>query len=190
MEQKLALHERFFGHLKTILKHKYYVFIYCCQIGIPLQGITHDMSKLSPTEFLEGVKYWNKDHSPIIDAKRDIGYSKAWFHHRNRNKHHYEYWMDNFDQGGENILMPCKYALEMIADFLAAGKIYATNNNIYEQELAWWTNRQKQPLAMHPVLQNYVTKCLKHMVKTNRTISKTTAKRFYHQAVRNYLRKE
>lgn len=54
-----------FRHFKKICIHKYWVFYYCCKTGIPSQGITHDMSKFSPIEFWEGVKYYQGDISPI-----------------------------------------------------------------------------------------------------------------------------
>ena len=64
-----------FGHLKTILIHKWWVFYYCCKFGIPLQEITHDLSKFSPTEFLESIKFYqgNKSSS-ILAAKKYFSY--------------------------------------------------------------------------------------------------------------------
>lgn len=50
--------KNFFGHLKTVCKHKYWVGKYCFKVGLYKQGITHDLSKFSPVEFWEGVKYW------------------------------------------------------------------------------------------------------------------------------------
>lgn len=45
-------------------------------------------------------------------------------HHKGRNKHHYEYWQDNFDNGGNPIEMPMKYKKEMLCDYLGAGRAY------------------------------------------------------------------
>lgn len=59
------------GHLKTILLHKFWVFVYCCKLGIPWQGITHDMSKFSWTEFSESVRYYQGGkESPIPSIKK------------------------------------------------------------------------------------------------------------------------
>ena len=52
-------------HLFRVLKHKYYVFIYCCKLGIPWQGITHDLSKFSWIEFSEAIKFYDPTKSPI-----------------------------------------------------------------------------------------------------------------------------
>ena len=81
---------KFFGHLKTVCKHKYYVFKYCCKAGIPVEGIFHDMSKFSPIEFWESVKYYQGNRSPIDACKEENGWSACWLHHKGRNKHHYQ----------------------------------------------------------------------------------------------------
>ena len=83
-----------FKHFNTVIKHKGYVFIYSCKAGIPYRGIVHDLSKFSPTEFFESAKYFQGNRSPIAEAKRVNGYSKAWLHHKGRNKHHWQYWYD------------------------------------------------------------------------------------------------
>lgn len=98
-----------FKHFKKICIHKYWVFYYCCKAGIPLQGLVHDLSKFSTTEFWESVKYYQGTSSPIDACKKANGWSAAWMHHKGRNKHHYEYWQDNFDNGGNPIEMPMKY---------------------------------------------------------------------------------
>ena len=81
-------------HFCTITKHRWVVFKLCTKVGEPWRGLVHDLSKYSPTEFWEGVKYFNGHHSPITDCKKDKGYSEAWLHHKGRNKHHADYWVD------------------------------------------------------------------------------------------------
>ena len=34
-----------FKHFAKVCVHKHWVFYYCCKAGIPLQGLTHDLSK-------------------------------------------------------------------------------------------------------------------------------------------------
>lgn len=53
------------NHTKNIIKHKKYVFDYACKAGIPFQGLTHDLSKFSPTEFIESVMYYKEGSSPL-----------------------------------------------------------------------------------------------------------------------------
>ena len=137
-------------HLKTILTHKKWVFFFARKLRIGWQGFWHDMSKFSPTEFMESIKYYTGTRSPIDVCKEQNGYSKAWLHHKGRNPHHYEYWQDNFDKGGEPVRMPDKYVKEMICDYLAAGKAYMRDSFTFQAEWEWWLNKNKNRIAMHP----------------------------------------
>jgi len=138
-------------HLKTILTHKWYVGKYCFKYGLFWQGLVHDLSKFSPTEFLESIKYYTGTSSPIDACKKDKGYSMAWFHHRGRNPHHPEYWVDNFDKGMEpKIKIPWKYMLEMFCDFCGAGIAYGKTGKLdTKRECLWWDTRRKT-VVMHP----------------------------------------
>ena len=51
-------------HYKTIHHHKMLVMRYCFRCGLYWQGLTHDLSKLSPVEFWAGAKYWQGNCSP------------------------------------------------------------------------------------------------------------------------------
>jgi len=157
-------------HLKTVLIHKWYVFIYMCRCGYVYRGIIHDMSKFSWTEFFESVKYYNGTVSPIDMCKKDKGYSLAWLHHRGRNKHHYEYWVDYLDQGGKPIEMPRKYAIELICDWIAAGKTYSHNVGkkfTYTDELEYVKWKLKSA-NMHPNTKSYVLGCFTHFAELNK----------------------
>lgn len=147
-------------HLKKILVHKYWVFRYCCKAGIPVQGLLHDLSKFSPVEFFESVKYYQGDSSPIDACKKANGYSKAWLHHKGRNPHHYEYYIDNFDNGGTPLQMPFKDAVELICDYLGAGKAYMGDTFSYEAEYNWWLNKKNKPLLMHNQTKQFIEICL------------------------------
>ena len=79
-----------FKHFLTITKHKIYVFKLSIKAGIPIRGFFHDFSKYSFTEFWESAKYYTDGKkSPITNCKQQQGYSKAWLHHKGRNKHHH-----------------------------------------------------------------------------------------------------
>lgn len=118
--------KNFFRHLRTIQKHRKEVRKLCFSLGLYWQGIIHDLSKYSPTEFINGIKYYTGICSPHIEERKNKGYSAAWLHHKGRNKHHSDYWMDiNIETGKtEPIPMPRKYLLEMICDRVAASKTY------------------------------------------------------------------
>lgn len=115
-----------YHHFKTIQHHRKEVRKCCFKAGIPVQGILHDLSKYSPTEFKAGVKYWYGTKSPNVGERMELGYSAAWLHHKGRNKHHFEYWFDNSTKAFEIIPvdMPNRYIIEMVCDRIAACKIY------------------------------------------------------------------
>ena len=69
------------GHFETITRHKLLVMKYCFECGLYQQGLTHDLSKYSPTEFIPGCIYYQGDHSPNEAERADRGYSSAWLHH-------------------------------------------------------------------------------------------------------------
>lgn len=179
---------KFWNHFKTVCKHKYYVGKYCFMAGIPVRGILHDMSKFSPTEFIESVKYYQGTRSPIDACKEKNGYSKAWMHHKGRNSHHYEYWQDNFDKGGEALQMPFDDARELICDYLGAGQAYMGKDFTFEAEYKWWLNKKFKPLAMHPQTKLFVENVLFLLKAYNNpkaTLSTKSLKRIYQIAEMN-----
>ncbi|MCI9462270.1 MAG: catalase [Lachnospiraceae bacterium] len=115
-------------HFKTITYHKYLVMRGCFKVGLYKQGLMHDLSKYSPAEFIVGAKYYQGDRSPNNAEREEIGYSSAWLHHKGRNKHHYEYWIDYSTRGIPGGMapapMPDKYIAEMLMDRIAACKVY------------------------------------------------------------------
>lgn len=120
-------------HFCTITKHKILVMKGCFQIGLYKQGLLHDLSKYSPTEFLVGCKYYKGYMSPNNAEREDKGYSLAWLHHKGRNKHHLEYWIDygipekdhpNEKMGMCGMKMPIRYVAEMFIDRVSASKNY------------------------------------------------------------------
>lgn len=128
MTLKKLLHN-FNGHLHTVNAHRRLVRKYCIKLGIYRQGLMHDLSKYSPSEFIPGVKYYQDGHrSPNNAQREDEGVSKAWLHHKGRNKHHFEYWIDYDVDGSRTVLagmkMPVKYVAEMFCDRIAASRIY------------------------------------------------------------------
>jgi hypothetical protein len=151
---------KFFSHLKTVYTHRKWVREYCFKAGLYWQGLTHDLSKYSPVEFFESVKYYQGNRSPIDACKEDKGYSKAWLHHRGHNKHHREYWTDYYDKGCYSLLMPYKYAAEMVCDFLGAGRAYMGADFNYWVEFEWWANQLKRDICIHPAIAHFVTNVL------------------------------
>ena len=113
-------------HFKTITAHRFLVRKGCFAMGLYWQGLTHDLSKYSPTEFFCGVRFYQGVRSPNAAEREQKGFSEAWMHHKGRNRHHYEYWTDLCRATGryEAMPMPRKYLVEMVMDRRAACLVY------------------------------------------------------------------
>ncbi len=116
--------KKYIGHFILITKHKFLVTWYCWRVGLFIQGLKHDLSKYGPIEFLTSAKYFTGKSSPVTNEKNIIGYSYSWQHHHNKNKHHWEYWVDFKDGDAYGVKMPFKYVLEMFIDMIGASKTY------------------------------------------------------------------
>lgn len=142
-----------YQHFKTINRHRWLVMKGCFSIGLYRQGLCHDLSKYSPVEFLVGARFYQGDRSPNNAEREWRGYSASWLHHKGRNKHHYEYWIDysteNIKGGMAPAPMPVRYILEMIMDRIAASKVYARDSYTDRNPLIYYLNgRTDAPL--HP----------------------------------------
>lgn len=173
-------------HFILITKHRLLVFKLCIKAGIPWRGFVHDLSKYSPTEFWESVKYYNGKRSPISVCREKNGYSKAWLHHKGRNKHHLEYWIDSEAKGDSCIIMPFKYACELICDQQAAGMAYQGKNWNQEYELEYW-NKTKDYLIANEKIKKFIEKVHTEVAKNgiDKTICKRNLKKWYQECVEN-----
>ena len=151
-------------HFVTITHHKLVVMHGCFRVGLYKQGLLHDMSKYSWTEFRTGIHYYQGTRSPNAAEKEEKGYSDAWLHHKGRNKHHFEYWTDistkeqNWQMVG--VKMPINYLVEMVMDRIAASKIYQGKN--YTDASAYiYFARSKDFLVMHPDTKAMLDKILR-----------------------------
>lgn len=139
-------------HFCTITFHKYLVAKGCFAVGLYRQGLLHDMSKYSFAEFRIGAKYYQGTRSPNNAEKEEKGYSSAWLHHKGRNKHHLEYWLDYGkapDKSITGMRMPEKYVVEMFMDRVAACKVYMGDDYTDGAPLAYY-ERGKGITILHP----------------------------------------
>lgn len=118
-------------YLKYLARHKWFVFVAACRLGIPWRGLTHDLSKFRPDEWRPYCRHF---YGPKVTPVRDrTGYYKptdtgdaafdfAWLLHQKRNRHHWQWWCLPLDDGGLKLLpMPDADRREMLADWRGAG---------------------------------------------------------------------
>ena len=137
-------------HFKTITHHRFVVMAGCFRIGLYWQGLPHDLSKYTPTEFCNGARYYQGVRSPNAAEREDKGYSEAWMHHKGRNRHHYEYWtdMNRFARVYESVPMPRKYLVEMVMDRIAACKTYQGKSYTDASALIYF-DKSAEKMLMH-----------------------------------------
>lgn len=125
-----------FKHIALVIKHKNKVLVNCAKCGLLYRGIVHDISKFSPAELFESARHYQGNRSPIGACRRATGVSYAWLHHKGRNKHHIEYWLD--PDCPVTPLMPYKYAVECVCDKIAATKTYAGKEYTDSKPMEHW----------------------------------------------------
>lgn len=156
----------FWKHLRTINHHKWLVMKACFRVGLYRQGLLHDLSKYSPTEFSVGVKYYRGNMSPNNAERQDKGYTSAWLHHKGRNRHHLEYWIDYAAKGGEfpveGMRMPDKYVVEMFIDRMSASKNYEKEKYTDRSALTYYEKGRAGQL-LHPEVKELLERLL-HML--------------------------
>jgi hypothetical protein len=168
-------------HFITITKHRNKVISHCFRAGIGWQGLFHDLSKYSPTEFIPGARYYLGDRSPTEKERAIHGYSVAWIHHKGRNRHHFEYWTDVNPETKryEPVPMPLKYITEMFCDRVAASKIYQGDKYSDSSALEYYERgkpRDKMHASTADILEEWLTmlaeqgekKTFAHIKKLNR----------------------
>ncbi|MDE7399991.1 MAG: catalase [Oscillospiraceae bacterium] len=155
-----------FLHFKTITRHRHKVIAHCAKAGILWQGLCHDLSKYSPTEFIPGVKFCTGTRSPNEGEREAYGYSLAWMHHKGRNRHHFEYWTDYNPKAKrvEPVKMPLRFVVEMFCDRVAASKIYQGKNYKSSHPLEYFEMGRSHRI-IHPETSALLEKLLRMLAE-------------------------
>ena len=156
---------KLWGHFTTINKHKRIVCRLCFACGLYKQGLLHDLSKYSFTEFITGVRYYCGYRSPNGVERERFGYSGAWLHHKGRNKHHWEYWTEFTKGECVPIQMPIRYVIEMLCDRIAANIVYEKKQYRDDSALNYFI-RNYDNVIIHPktkaLLELMLRYCAEH----------------------------
>ena len=179
--------KNFFRHFKTVMTHKWYVFTNMCKCGFFFRGLVHDTSKFSPKEYFISVKNYNGHYSPIVNERRNNGlYSDAFTHHTNHNKHHYEYWISEYN--GDFVLtkMQYRYSIEYICDMIAASKTYLGKNYKKDEPLKFFNSRYNHYL-MHSMNKEFAKILLEEYSKVGfKALKKKKTKKLYKEISARY----
>ena len=161
----------YWKYLKYVIRHKWFVFRECLKIGLIWRGITHDLSKFKPSEFIPYARYFygkypkygklsNGDHiyylKGLFQEDIDRRFDKAWLYHIHRNKHHWQFWLLQEDDGPlKNIPIPMKYLKEMLCDWKGAGQAEAGEDNTPS-----WYLKNKQNINLNQINRKWIERKL------------------------------
>ena len=151
-------------HLKTITQHKIKVTWLCFRCHLFKQGLLHDLSKYSYIELKTGFKYYQGYRSPIDAEKEEKGYSLGWLHHKGRNKHHWEDWLDFGKDGIYRCQMPVNYVIEMFCDRVAASMIYQKEKYTDSSALDYYI-QGRDKILIHPNTDALIFSLLTYLSK-------------------------
>ena len=162
--QELGFFKRLTGHFNTINKHRFLVMKMCFKCGMYSQGLLHDLSKYSFEEFIPSVRYFQGYRSPISREKEINGYSRCYLHHKGRNKHHWEYWIDRKHGTRELFVfpMPYRYMLESVIDRISASKTYKKQDYTDSEPYEFFTNSKEYAL-MNPKTAEQISELLLYL---------------------------
>lgn len=157
---------RNWNYLKYVLKHKWYVLIYCWRFGLFWRGIVHDISKFRPSEW---GPYRDRFFGPeTISEETMAAFQMAWHLHQQRNRHHWQYWIEYDGEGWsmKTFQMPLDDALEMIADWMGAGRAITGRMEVGE-----WYEKNKDKMHLHEGTRFFVENTLRSYCGWNGTSS-------------------
>jgi len=140
------------SYTESLVAHIAYVQEAGRKIGVPESQLEiHDLSKWTDAEFLGYAKHFKGGGAPD-------DFANAWLHHIHFNPHHWQYWLfpDNYTPKGSKVEsgaveMPQNFALEMIADWMGAGRAYAGS-----WDMAAWLSENIPRIRVHSQTAAYI----------------------------------
>lgn len=155
----ICSHIRYVGY---VLYHKWLVFLEACRLGIPWRGLTHDLTKFYPAEWLPRVEtletsvreYQDETGFYVADKVND-GLAFAWLHHYHYNPHHWQWWVVMLDGDTKKVLpMTDAYRREMLADWRAVARMPG------RQAMLPWYLENRDKMLLHPETRLWLEKQL------------------------------
>lgn len=123
----------------------------------------HDLSKFSEREAPYYAYHNFKDPAASIVSQPE--FEAAWHHHKVNNPHHPEYWWSVNRFGKAQALpMPVIYQVEMVADWIGAGKTYGST-------LEQWLPANLHKFRFHPETSKSLLMILRNIGYNARFVS-------------------
>lgn len=147
---------RHLNYLNYVLRHKWFVLVASQVIGgSRWRALVHDVSKFRPSEWFPYAYtfYAPNGHKRYQETE---AFNTAWLLHQHRNPHHWQHWVLRQDEGPDVVIeMPRKYVLEMVADWMGAGRAITGEWRVFA-----WYNKNKDKILLHPDTRTLVESVL------------------------------
>jgi hypothetical protein len=141
-------------YMTYVAKHKFFVLLACLRLRVPLhQAILHDWSKFLPDEWKPYANYFYGRGSVERQQPREakLAFDRAWLKHQHRSPHHYQWHILRNDDGSTVPLpMPERFAREMVADWMGAGRALG------KPDTAGWYRHNRERIVLHPDTRAFV----------------------------------
>jgi hypothetical protein len=142
-----------YQYLCYVIRHKWFVFLAACKLGIPILGLVHDWSKFRPSEWSAYVHFFYGDRTKPYRRNQtgQAAFDLAWLYHQKRNKHHWQWWVMPEDDGDTKILpMGDRFRREMVADWRGAGKALG------KPDTKAWYVANRDNMQLHPITRKWI----------------------------------
>jgi hypothetical protein len=136
----------YWNYIKYVVRHRWFVMLECFKYKLYWRGLVHDISKFTPIEFFPYARYFFGPSPRGQQTPEEIeDFNYATQIHRNRNPHHWQYWIQYDSAEKIRVLpMPERYLKEMVADWRGVAKALGTAGAV-----AWY--KQNGPnIVLHP----------------------------------------
>lgn len=144
----------YWKYLKYVARHKWYTFLECCRLGIPITGLLHDWHKLLPDEFLPYARNFYGENTPSKPKATLDAFNYAWLKHISRSRHHPEWYVLGFDKVAQKPLvfeMPLRRRKEMVADWRGVGMALHGKD-----DSSAWYNDHREAMVLGPETRAWV----------------------------------
>jgi len=145
-------------YLRYIAVHKFWVGYACVREGLYSRAVTHDLSKLRPSEWKPYRAYFYGDKGDENreantggkpDETSDRPFDLAWLQHQHRNRHHWQYYLLRKDDGSVVPLpMAERDMIEMMCDWFGAGA--AIHGEASWSRTLGWYQENAHKIVLHP----------------------------------------
>lgn len=141
---------RYLKYFWYVIVHKYHVAVGCRKVGLSWwTAIIHDYDKFHPGMFISYARFFYYPNGIRINygdasQKDRTNMLKWWRWHYGRNKHHWEYWVEDMIDylpmtGETREIIPQRDVLEMVADWYGAGIAINGKEDVYN----WYHEQTK-----------------------------------------------